>query len=77
MSTSFLSTLRAAKHPSVEADIFLARQGGNFIDTANTYQNEESELWLGEWMESRGVRDEMIIATKVSSIKRSDVGKAC
>lgn len=23
-------------------------QGGNFIDTANNYQNEESEQWLGE-----------------------------
>lgn len=59
------------------SNTFLVRQGGNFIDTANTYQNEESELWLGEWMETRGVRDEMIIATKVSWIKRSDVGKAC
>jgi aryl-alcohol dehydrogenase-like predicted oxidoreductase len=40
--------------------------GGNFIDTANNYQNEESEKWIGEWMEDRGVRDEMVIATKVS-----------
>ena len=39
--------------------------GGNFIDTANNYQNEESEKWIGEWMESRGVRDEMVVATKV------------
>lgn len=39
--------------------------GGNFIDTANNYQNEESEKWIGEWMEDRGVRDEMVIATKV------------
>lgn len=22
--------------------------GGNFIDTANNYQNEESEKWIGE-----------------------------
>lgn len=40
--------------------------GGNFIDTANAYQNDESELWIGEWMEARGVRDQMVIATKVS-----------
>jgi len=39
--------------------------GGNFIDTANNYQNEESEKWIGEWMEDRGVRDQMVIATKV------------
>jgi len=40
--------------------------GGNFIDTANNYQNGESERWIGEWMEERGVRDQMVIATKVS-----------
>jgi len=38
--------------------------GGNFIDTANNYQQEESEKWIGEWMESRGVRDQMVVATK-------------
>jgi aryl-alcohol dehydrogenase-like predicted oxidoreductase len=29
-------------------------------------QNEESETWIGEWMQQRGNRDEMVIATKVS-----------
>lgn len=38
--------------------------GGNFIDTANNYQDGESEKWIGEWMEERGVRDEIVIATK-------------
>jgi aryl-alcohol dehydrogenase-like predicted oxidoreductase len=38
--------------------------GGNFIDTANNYQNEQSEQWLGEWMQERGNRDQMVIATK-------------
>jgi len=38
--------------------------GGNFIDTANFYQREESETWLGEWAASRGIRDELVIATK-------------
>ncbi|KAJ5114077.1 hypothetical protein N7456_002611 [Penicillium angulare] len=41
--------------------------GGNFIDTSNNYQNGESEAWVGEWMEKRGVRDEMILATKYTS----------
>ncbi|CAD6440553.1 1d13c748-07be-4ada-a05a-8dc7a42727d4 [Sclerotinia trifoliorum] len=41
--------------------------GGNFIDTANLYQNGESETWLGDWMNSRDCRDEMVIATKYSS----------
>lgn len=38
--------------------------GGNFIDTANMYMLGESELWLGEWMALRGVRDQMVVATK-------------
>jgi aryl-alcohol dehydrogenase-like predicted oxidoreductase len=44
--------------------------GGNFVDTANGYQDGESETWLGEWMASRKCRDEMIIATKYSSAYR-------
>lgn len=46
---------------------FFHEQGGNFIDTANNYQNEESETWIGEWMAERGVRDQMVIATKYTS----------
>ena len=39
--------------------------GGNFVDTANNYQDESSEEFLGEWMESRGIRDQIVVATKV------------
>jgi aryl-alcohol dehydrogenase-like predicted oxidoreductase len=46
--------------------------GGNFIDTANMYSHwapgnsgGESEEIIGRWMASRGVRDEVVIATKV------------
>ncbi|KAH8658293.1 aryl-alcohol dehydrogenase [Xylariales sp. PMI_506] len=38
--------------------------GGNFIDTANNYQSEQSENLIGQWMEARGNRDRMFIATK-------------
>ena len=41
--------------------------GGNFIDTSNTYNSEASEKLIGEWMEKRGVRDQMVIATKYSA----------
>ncbi|KAF5336305.1 hypothetical protein D9758_014476 [Tetrapyrgos nigripes] len=41
--------------------------GGNFIDTANIYQNGTSEELIGEWMEQRKIRDQMIIATKYSN----------
>ncbi|CAG8211108.1 unnamed protein product [Penicillium olsonii] len=47
-------------------DHFLEK-GGNFIDTANAYQNEESEMWIGEWMASRKVRDQIVLATKYSA----------
>ncbi|KAL7412880.1 NADP-dependent oxidoreductase domain-containing protein [Mrakia frigida] len=45
--------------------------GGNFIDTANNYQNEESEKWIGEWMEERGNRDRIVLATKFTTHYRS------
>jgi len=41
--------------------------GGNFIDTANNYQNETSEEFIGEWMEKRQIRDQLVIATKYTT----------
>ncbi|CAK5265847.1 unnamed protein product [Mycena citricolor] len=38
--------------------------GGNFIDTANAYQDETSEMFIGEWMEQRGIRDQIVLSTK-------------
>lgn len=38
--------------------------GGNFIDTANSYQDGTSEEFIGEWAEKRGIRDQLVIATK-------------
>ncbi|KAH8687321.1 NADP-dependent oxidoreductase domain-containing protein [Tricladium varicosporioides] len=49
---------------------FYHSSGGNFIDTANLYMGGESELWLGEWLTSRNIRDEMVIATKFSLTAR-------
>ena len=46
--------------------------GGNFIDTADVYsswkegnQGGESETIIGNWMKSRGNRDQLVVATKV------------
>ncbi|MEV4219228.1 aldo/keto reductase [Nonomuraea sp. NPDC049725] len=46
--------------------------GGNFLDTANNYaywvngtQGGESEALLGRWRRSRGVTDEVVVATKL------------
>src|SRR3954452_13651100 len=44
--------------------------GGNFIDTADTYMRPNmgiSETIIGEWMNARGNRDSLVIATKVGS----------
>ena len=54
-------------------DAFLAG-GGNFIDTADGYSHwapghtgGESETLIGEWLAARGNRDDVVIATKVST----------
>jgi aryl-alcohol dehydrogenase-like predicted oxidoreductase len=50
--------------------------GGNFIDTASNYQNEQSELWIGEWMKTRKIRDQIVIATKfTTNYKDYELGK--
>ena len=54
------------KDRSFELLDYYKSQGGNFIDTANIYQDEQSEQTLGEWMASRDCRDQMVIATKYS-----------
>ncbi|KAJ7165633.1 NADP-dependent oxidoreductase domain-containing protein [Mycena crocata] len=41
--------------------------GGNFIDTANNYQDESSESFIGEWAEKRNIRDQLVIATKYTT----------
>jgi aryl-alcohol dehydrogenase-like predicted oxidoreductase len=51
--------------------------GGNFIDTADMYNQwveghvgGESESVIGNWMAARGNRSEMVIATKVAKMDR-------
>lgn len=46
---------------------FFFEQGGNFIDTSNNYQFEESEKRIGAWMKKRNNRDQMVIATKYTT----------
>ncbi|KAK4174177.1 putative oxidoreductase [Triangularia setosa] len=54
---------------------FFYDSGGNFIDTANAYQKEQSEKWIGEWMVKRGNRDQMFISTKYSNNFRAGHGE--
>jgi aryl-alcohol dehydrogenase-like predicted oxidoreductase len=55
------------KETAFEILDYFYTSGGNFIDTANGYQDGESEMWLGEWMAARDNRDQLVIATKYSS----------
>jgi len=55
------------KNTTFEILDFFWEQGGNFIDTANNYQNEESETWIGEWFTARKNRDEFVLATKFTT----------
>eukprot|EP00727_Mastigamoeba_balamuthi_P007810 m51a1_g365 hypothetical protein (409) ;mRNA; r:602421-603871 len=51
--------------------------GGNFIDTANTYQDGETEEWIGDWMAKRSIRDQMVLTTKWSMVtKRGAINSA-
>ncbi|MEW2119511.1 aldo/keto reductase [Streptomyces sp. NPDC005474] len=50
-----------------------AAAGGNFIDTADAYsawapgnKGGESETVIGKWLKTRGNRDSIVVATKVS-----------
>ncbi|KAL0581764.1 putative aryl-alcohol dehydrogenase aad14 [Marasmius crinis-equi] len=52
-------------------------KGGNFIDTANSYQDQASEQFIGEWAEKRGIRNQLFIATKYTTVyKKGDPGVA-
>ena len=45
-------------------DLFVDR-GGNFVDTADAYNDGRSEEIVGRWLARRGGRDQLVIATKV------------
>lgn len=66
--SSFMGSMDKAQAFSL-LDAFVAA-GGNFIDTSNNYQDEQSERWIGEWMAARGNRDNIVLATKYSTAYR-------
>lgn len=56
-----------------------ADSGGNFVDTADVYSawadgnaGGESEVIIGQWLQERGKRDELVIATKVGKLAPND-----
>src|SRR2546423_866047 len=72
LGTMFFGTLVDEEASFAVLDRFLDA-GGTFIDTANSYSfwaggtGDESELLLGRWLASRGVRDQIVLATKVGA----------
>ncbi|KAI9324955.1 NADP-dependent oxidoreductase domain-containing protein [Zopfochytrium polystomum] len=59
---------KCSKDTAFEILDYFFQNGGNFIDTSNNYQGGESEQWLGEWLESRKNRDQIVLATKYSTL---------
>lgn len=76
-SKSWIHTMRMAVISSIRMNLLsLIRFPGkiwgisfraNLESSANNYQNGENEMWIGEWMEKRGIRDEIVLATKYTS----------
>lgn len=53
--------------------LFCAAKGANKIPFhRNLYHFGDSEAWVGEWMELRGNREQMVIATKYSVRRKRD-----
>ncbi|HWG24146.1 MAG TPA: aldo/keto reductase [Actinospica sp.] len=69
VSAQCLGTMTFGSESSEEVshaqlDLFVER-GGNFIDTADVYSRGVSEEIIGRWLANRrGVRDQLVIATK-------------
>ena len=50
--------------------------GGNFVDTANVYNDGRSETIIGDWMKEKGARDQLVLSTKVHARMSAHVNDA-
>jgi aryl-alcohol dehydrogenase-like predicted oxidoreductase len=50
--------------------------GGNFVDTANVYNDGRSESIIGDWMRETGMRDRIVLSTKVHGRRSPHVNDA-
>jgi|HubBroStandDraft_6_1064221.scaffolds.fasta_scaffold00289_22 aryl-alcohol dehydrogenase-like predicted oxidoreductase len=52
--------------PAVARQVFdrYVDQGGNFLDTADAYTNGRSEELVGQFIDERGLRERVVLATK-------------
>jgi aryl-alcohol dehydrogenase-like predicted oxidoreductase len=49
---------------------------GNFVDTANVYNDGKSEEAIGQWMKERGTRDRIVLSTKVHGRRSPNINDA-
>jgi len=56
-------------------DLYCER-GGNFIDTANVYNDGRSEEIIGDWMHARQLRDRIVLSTKVHGRRSPHINDA-
>ena len=50
--------------------------GGNFIDTANVYNDGKSEEVIGDWMKHAATRDRIVLSTKVHGRRSEHINDA-
>jgi aryl-alcohol dehydrogenase-like predicted oxidoreductase len=50
--------------------------GGNFIDTANVYNEGKSEAIIGQWLKDTGQRDKIVLSTKVHGRRSPHINDA-
>ncbi|KAK4051922.1 putative aryl-alcohol dehydrogenase aad14 [Microbotryomycetes sp. JL201] len=67
LTDSFLSIGAMNKEQTFKLLDAFVEAGGNFIDTSSNYQDEQSELFIGEWLRERKLRDRIVLATKYST----------
>src|ERR687897_962381 len=68
-STEAQSGLPAAQvgapHPSAPIPVQRPELGGNTVHTADAFSAGRSEHIIGQWIRSRGLRDEVVLAVRV------------
>ncbi len=67
LGTMTFGTARWGSGEGTSRDVFNAyvEAGGNFVDTADVYSGGRSEELLGAFIAERGLRDQIVVATKV------------
>jgi len=63
----------AESHRILDAYVEL---GGNFVDTANVYNDGKSEEVIGDWMQKTGKRDSIVLSTKVHGRRSPQINDA-